>query len=363
MRWLRVAAVLLVLVVMTAAAQEFKLRIDVAVVSLETVILDSNGRPVTNLRREDFTIRDDGVAQDIQNFLSVDTPYSILLLFQNTLSMVGQRPFMAEASNRFLDALRPQDRVSIFTTDATKQRILSWRNAATGKHENVFVRRPGKDLRLYENIDSVFGEFTNVSGRKGIIILTNGRDAQILADTIDKGRVPPAEKDNTFQKLLKKVRERGIPLYFVAFNTDRNLVDEIVMYSDLYGVKITNPPTGPMTLRGGAEYNFLQKTYVYSRDYLKHEDRSPTIADDFLIEVRSRLETLAEVSGGRIYFPLSLDDVAVLYEQIAKELGTSYSLAYTPNNAARDGKSHRIEVQVSSPNLRVVQSRQTYMSR
>src|SRR5262245_31540118 len=119
LRMFRCVVAWTVLSVSTALAvsqdPSFVIRVNVPVVSLEAVVLDSNGRPVTTLAREDFRIFEDSEPRELQNFSPVDSPYSILLLFQNTINVFSQRPFMADASNRFLDTLRKQDRVSVYT--------------------------------------------------------------------------------------------------------------------------------------------------------------------------------------------------------------------------------------------------------
>jgi hypothetical protein len=50
-----------------------------------------------------------------------------------------------------------------------------------------------------------------------------------------------------------------------------------------------------------------------------------------------------------------------VYEQIARELGTSYSLGYAVPNPAPDGKQHRIEVRVPAAKFEIRQSRKDYV--
>jgi VWFA-related protein len=350
----RVAIAFTLVLSVVAQDPSFRIRVNVPVVSLEAVVLNSNGRPVTTLKRQDFSIFEDGAPREIQNFSSVESPYSILLLFQNTVNVLSQRPFMADASNKFLETLRPQDRVSVYTMDITVRQNLNWRNAQTGKRQEVKVGPPAVYLNLYEAIDDALGKFGGIAGRKGIVMLTNGRDYKLYEDTLRAGRVPETTDKSPFQKTLKKVRERGIPLYIVAINTDKNLVSS----------GLTKPPAYPHVAFGLDEYEGLRTLpgLRTSQGLAKRKDPSPTVADDFLIEVRSRLEQLAEASGGRIYFPKDLDEAAPLYEQIGRELGTSYSIGYSPAAGAGVG-IHSIEVRVADPALRVIQSRQSYTVR
>jgi hypothetical protein len=72
------------------------------------------------------------------------------------------------------------------------------------------------------------------------------------------------------------------------------------------------------------------------------------------------MEQVAQRSGGRVLYPTGFDDLAQLYERIARELGASYSLAYGSSRPVQDGAYRRIDVTVKTPGLRVSQSRMGY---
>jgi hypothetical protein len=75
------------------------------------------------------------------------------------------------------------------------------------------------------------------------------------------------------------------------------------------------------------------------------------------------MEQLSEASGGRIIYPAKLQDILSLYQQIGRELGTSYSLGYVSSNSARDGSLRRIEVRMRREGSRVTQSRTEYYAK
>ncbi|HEU5239773.1 MAG TPA: VWA domain-containing protein, partial [Pyrinomonadaceae bacterium] len=75
---------------------------------------------------------------------------------------------------------------------------------------------------------------------------------------------------------------------------------------------------------------------------------------------RAHLETISEGTGGRAYFPESLEQVVPLYDQISRELGISYTIGYIPDRPLREGGQRRIEVKVSGTDFRVSQSRTGY---
>jgi hypothetical protein len=80
---------------------------------------------------------------------------------------------------------------------------------------------------------------------------------------------------------------------------------------------------------------------------------------EYLIEVRKFMLQLTEASGGQILFPKNLEDVAGMYEQIGRALGTSCSIGYIPA-ATSSRHRHRIEVKTRNGGLRITQSRSEY---
>jgi VWFA-related protein len=140
-----------------------------------------------------------------------------------------------------------------------------------------------------------------------------------------------ASDDRGFQRALRAARDQRIPVYFVALNTDRNFEP--------------NP-------LGGDEFRNLQKIFP----------NSPA-PQHFLEQVRTRMEQVAEVSGGRLLYPDAMEDIIHLYDQIGRELGMSYSVGYVPSDSATNGSFRRIEVRTLTAGLRVTQSRTGYYAR
>jgi Ca-activated chloride channel family protein len=64
---------------------------------------------------------------------------------------------------------------------------------------------------------------------------------------------------------------------------------------------------------------------------------------------RAILEELAGVSGGKAFFPNSGAEMNDVFERIALELRTQYSIGYRPSNFANDGKWHKLKVRVQPP--------------
>jgi hypothetical protein len=126
------------------------------------------------------------------------------------------------------------------------------------------------------------------------------------------------QTDSDYQKSLRLVRESRIPFYFVAVWP--NLDDKF-----------------PQDLLESARSDQRQ--------------------------IHSRLDQLAEASGGKVTYAKDGKDVIVMYEQIARKLSATYSLGYSPRNENPDGKRHKIEVKLRSGDYRVQQYRSDYVAR
>ncbi|MDX6611901.1 MAG: Ca-activated chloride channel [Blastocatellia bacterium] len=67
------------------------------------------------------------------------------------------------------------------------------------------------------------------------------------------------------------------------------------------------------------------------------------------MEGQSVLDELANVSGGKSFFPRTNAEMDDIFEQIALELRHQYSIGYKPANFVTDGKWHKIKVKISPP--------------
>jgi VWFA-related protein len=311
-----------------AQEQPFRIRVDAAEVALEAIVHDRNGRALTDLTQNDFEIYEDDQPQEIAYFASAETPRSILLVFDISESTDSQRFFMTQAVNAFLASLRQQDRIALASFAEDLRLLANWRNLQGGVQDLPLpASRPLSNV--YPALEKAVGLFNNESSRKGIIVMTDGRDTSFFKDIVNRRKIVGIEEDRDFQRVLQSVKKRGIPFYFIALNTDLNraLTPNDQEYVSL-GIQL-----GTAT------------------------------ADQYLVAVRQRLERLAEATGGRILYPRTLQEVAPLYEAIGRDLGMSYRIGYAPKNRTPDGKSHRVEVRVRREGVKVTQSRDRYVAR
>jgi hypothetical protein len=69
---------------------------------------------------------------------------------------------------------------------------------------------------------------------------------------------------------------------------------------------------------------------------------------DFL-QADNQLRTFAKETGGQSYFPRFYGEFPSIFRSITEALRGQYALTYQPTSAARDGKFHKIKVELVNP--------------
>jgi Ca-activated chloride channel family protein len=82
---------------------------DVDEVLLNCAVVDGKGRLVTDLRRSNFSVWEDGAPQTTRSFLHQDLPVSLGILIDSSGSMLNKRSSVDAAAINLLNASNPQD--------------------------------------------------------------------------------------------------------------------------------------------------------------------------------------------------------------------------------------------------------------
>ena len=98
----------------------YVLRSDVEEVSLNVTVLDNSGHLVQDLKRDDFKVQEDGVAQKLLSFQHADIPVSIGLVIDNSGSMYKKRPAVNKSALDLISASNRDDEAFVvnFADDA-----------------------------------------------------------------------------------------------------------------------------------------------------------------------------------------------------------------------------------------------------
>ncbi len=292
------------------------IRTETSLVQLNIGVVDKQGRAVTSLTRNDFTIYEDGVRQNIQRFEPVDAPFSLALLLDMSGSTINFRQNLKLASQRFLDALAPNDRVAIISFDAKVKQLVGFtedRNKAAWAIENA----NGKgETHLYEALKFALEELDKEGKRrKAIVVLTDGLDTSMRNE--DRRTVASAQTDEEALAAIK-------PLTSSELN-------HVLASADRQGVSIF-----PLALPSG--------------DPKRLPIPSPNITGIYAA-ARARIQTLADRTGGRLNEISRLDHMALLYREVAASLRTLYTVAYQAKGDRTRGKWHEIKIEVTNSDL------------
>ncbi|MDQ2747135.1 MAG: VWA domain-containing protein, partial [Acidobacteriota bacterium] len=163
-----------------SAQDDDPIKVDTSVVRLNVGVANSKGQPIKNLSRENFTVYEDGVKQNILSFEPTVAPFSLVMILDMSGSTLGFREIIRASAARFIDALAPDDRVAViefydkvnlrndFTTD--RRKIGASIAAANGR---------GK-TQLYKALNFALQKLAGEGKRrKAIIVLTDGVDTTI----------------------------------------------------------------------------------------------------------------------------------------------------------------------------------------
>src|SRR5713101_4019226 len=104
---------------LAAVAQQADIRVDVNLVRVITTVKDAAGQPVGSLSKEDFTVLDNNVPQEVAVFeRHTEQPLSVALLIDTSGSTAKDLKYEVDSVSRFLRALfaegNPEDGVALF---------------------------------------------------------------------------------------------------------------------------------------------------------------------------------------------------------------------------------------------------------
>ena len=302
-------------------------RTNVSLVQLNVGVVDRQGRAITSLTKDDFAVYEDGVKQSIQSFEPAQAPFSLVLLLDMSGSTINFRQQLKLASQRFLDALAPDDRVAVIQFNA---KVKSLTDFSTDRKKTAYAIEVASgvgETHFYEALQYALREL-NKEGkrRKAIVTLTDGLDSHLRKE--DRQTVAQAQTDAEALAAIK-------PQNSTALNA-------VLASADRQGVTIY-----PLALPSG--------------DPKRLPIPGPDITGIYTA-ARMRMQTLAERTGGRLNEINRLEKMAELYREVAADLRTLYTVAYQPAGDRPTGKWHEIRVEVVHREL-IARTRPGYYGR
>jgi Ca-activated chloride channel family protein len=185
---------------------DFRLELNASLVSVDVRVDDVNQTAVTTLDRNDFQVYEDGVLQQVRSFTPVSGEYRILLLIDRSGSMSRYWSLLMKGLNSFMKTLRPQDQVAVAAFDEDVQLDMDWRSAPNGNMAKSKLTPDGVVTEIWRSVDWARRKVLNTTGRKGVIVFTDGEDS-----------------GNDFARAMQRAVDSAVPFYFVGMTREDSI--------------------------------------------------------------------------------------------------------------------------------------------
>jgi len=279
------ALLLLVLAAPSLTAQVFRGAADLVV--LNVTVSDADARLVGRLQQTDFQVLEDGLPQEIALFRSGQQPIALSILVDTSTSMEKKLPVAQEAAIGFVRRLGPSDMAQVMSFDSRADTLQDFTGDKLALESAIHRTRAGGSTALYIAVYTALRDLEREVAHRPEDIRRQA--IVVLSDGEDTSSVID------YDQVIDAAKHSNVTIYTIALRDRRE-----------------TPPHG-----------FNEADFV--------------------------LRTFAQETGGRLYH---VDDAAQLpgiYQQIADELTTQYTIGYSSRNPKRDGAWRRITVKVNRP--------------
>jgi Ca-activated chloride channel homolog len=332
-------ALIVCLGVGSAKAQETTpvdvIKIDSNLVSVPVIVSDRNGRYISGLAAERFTLYDNSTRQKIAFFENTEEPLNIALLLDTSRSTQGVIDDIRKAAKNFLKELRPQDRAMIVSFDYAMHRLCpltsdrktlenAIKHAEVGQYLGTMLNDAVKEVAEVD--------FKPINGRKAIILLSDGQDhGSMLSNS----------------ELLASESESDTMVYSIFYASSG---------PGFRGFRDRPFPRGRGGFPGGRGRGGGPMGWQFPRQRPggqrgQRKDQMDEAGAEFMSE-------LAEVTAGRFYRSKKTD-LKKTFALIADELRFQYRLAFKPDDLQKDGSVHLLQVKVDAADV-AVRARKQY---
>ena len=266
--------------------------VDVPIVTLDVVATTQHGDIIPGLKKENFRILDDGVPQTITNFSPTEAPITMVVLMQFSGNSYGWFAYYAKYwADALFPNLQPKDWVALETFDMkTRLEVDFTQNKDEVRQAIYRLYFPGfSESNVFDAILETVDRLKDVNGKKSILLLASG------VDTFSK---------HTLDQTMKQLRGSDVTIFCVG------LGKTWTNYLETHGYR-------------GSNLNYLQ--------------------------AENQLRTFANETGGYAWFPQFDGEIPDIFRNVAAFLRHQYSLSYSPSNGAKDGKFHKLKVELVAP--------------
>ena len=363
----------------------FRTRVDL--VTVDVVVTDREGRPVTDLTAADFDVRESGRPQTIESLqliqtddgrddplakrdiLSFDEHRREVLRSDNRLFVIFLDDYHVRRANsmrvreelaQFVSGLTPHDLVAITTPLLPPSALTFSRNhSATASAAHELRRAQGTDYRPMNPLEERYAseppatherirnEWT-ISGLRSLCTymaaLRDGRKSILYVSEGLASTLPPGAMVDTVYGRMPAGRGGNPTAQPNTNQMSREFFDSASLLSDLQVV------FGAAS-RGNTSIYTLDPRGLAVSEYSVEDLVTPGADTRQLNESSDNLRIIADETNGRAI--VSRNDPMPALQQMHRDSSTYYLLTYTSSLSPRDGKFQEIQVRVRRNNIDV----------
>ena len=266
--------------------------VEVPVVTLDVIAATNHGDLLTGLKKENFRVIDNGVAQTITSFGATDAPITMVVLMEFSARAYGWFSYYAKYwADALFPNLKQKDWVALVTFDMKPRLEVDFtQNKDEVRNAIYHLYFPGfSESNVFDALLDTTDRLKDVKGKKSIVLLASG------VDTFSK---------HTLDQTMKQLRQSDVTIFCIGL--DKTFTN----YLESHG-------------RMGSNLNYLQ--------------------------AENQLKTFAAETGGYAWFPQFDGEIPGVFKDLTAYLRNHYSLSYTPSTGANDGKFHKVKVELVAP--------------
>lgn len=389
----------------------FKVRVNLVLVRV--VVRDSDGKPVANLKRDDFQLFDNRKPQTISSF-SVETPQTravknvntpipgsaeeaggasaeagvmglaqrfVTMVFDDVHMSLEDSTFVRKSAQRFLARLAPSDRVGMFSTSGQLSLDFTSDHDALEKALLGVVPRPLAQSNTFHTCPEI--------GYYQADLIENRHDTQALAVATEDTVQCAFQGDESQVQIAQTMAESQAVSVLAAGDADadmayRHLEDAIRRLVAMPGERVmvlVSPGFIPSSLwteisslidratRAKVVINTIDARGLYTPDLngdiarpARDSFRTGGYKTSYRVQAQSAQEeilaALADGTGGTFFH--NRNDIDAGMERAGASPEISYILGFSPQNMKIDGSFHSIKVSLANKLRYSLQARRGY---
>ncbi|MEK6301970.1 MAG: VWA domain-containing protein [Acidobacteriota bacterium] len=272
-------------------------------------------------RRSDLIVTEDGKRRQVNDVMK--TPANVLFILdaggKRTLKDVNAH---RDIALKMIESMSEGDRAAIMTYADTVEVLSPWTADKAALRHALLVRfKPGIRSRFYDSLLYAAEELLPlVAGRRSVVIVGDG------IETVN----PQA-----FEKALAALHRARAIVYAACPNEILLTAIKPEAYNALSWYEMIDP--------GG------RKRIEALRLWYKQIEAGEVT-----------LKGLAEETGGASWAPTTSDELKSVGDQVVREIGTEYVIAYSSERPSDDEAFHQVKVYTTQPGLQVRSRRGVY---